>query len=141
MASVQTLVRMKRAGVYHPPGSIFHDFDLDEAEALKGKLSILDRGDPLAPASDPIAPADDAAPEPVTEPEGENAPPDSALPAQESGGAEGRVAEVMEAFDLLDEGDWTQGGRPRVRALSSILGFQPTADEIDAALSLREAMQ
>lgn len=139
MASVRALVRMKRAGVYHPPGTVFHDFDLDEAESLGSKrVAILDHGD--APASapeiaDPI-PTGSASDEGVTV---DDVPP-GADPAQAPGGANGRVAEIMHAFDLLDEGDWAATGRPKLRPLADVLGYKPTAEEITAALDLRDAL-
>lgn len=138
MASVKTLVRLKRAGEYHPPGTIFHDFDLVEAESLGARVVILDRGD--APAlADQIVDPDRGGALPPAPPSVDGTSPGT-VTAPVPGGGEGRVAEIMHAFDLLDEGDWTGTGKPRVRALADVLGYKPTPEEISAALSLRDAL-
>lgn len=143
MASVRTLVEIKRTGKYHPPGTVFHDFDLAEAEELGPRRVLI-----LSPDEAPEAPeAPEFTPSPAGGlpgasggPSGE-ATPGTAPPAPVPGGERSRIAEIMEAVDLLDESDWTATGRPKVKAISDVLGFKPNVDEIDAALKMREALQ
>ena len=137
MASVKALVTVKWRGVERRPGTILHGFDLAEAERLPGVVEIVGGEDD--PAAEIVAEPVGNAVGVVSEAEGDDTPPGD-LPAQAPGGAPSRVADVMAAFDLLDEADWTVTGRPKGPALKAVLGFKATAAEVDAALKLREAI-
>lgn len=142
MASVRTLARMKRGGISYPRGSIFHDFDLDEAKGLKGFVEIIDEADALSLAE--IVTEVPAPPAPAEPPVGDVLLAPSTEGASSAESPAIRVNDVRDALDLLDDTDWVSAGprkgRPKVGPLADILGFKPTDAEVSAALALREAM-
>lgn len=132
MASVRTLVTMKRGGQYHPPGSVFHGLSEAEvtdlgphAERLPGAL-----GSPVA--------ADEPAPAPTTD-DARGGLPEPSVAADEPEDDEGpRVETIALSIDLLDAVDFETDGRPKLGPLADVLGFVPTASEIETALAMRE---
>ncbi|KRR21704.1 hypothetical protein [Bradyrhizobium retamae] len=128
------LVTIKRAGRYHPPGSL-HDFDEDTAKAL-GPSRVVLAEDQTATVVAVTGSAGDAT---------SDAPPAVVVPpaSEQSGGASVRVSEISAAIDLLDEKkDYFKSGprvgKPKQKAIEEIVGFDINDAEIDAALALRE---
>ena len=125
--------------------------ELDDAEALaliaKGVAVAVDE---LAAAPEPsvapepvIVPAVEVqlAPEPVVQPEPEVVQ----EPANEPPAASARLLEIVEAIEILDDDDFVKtgarAGKPKVAPLAGVLGYEVTAEEVDAAFALKDGGQ
>lgn len=116
MREVKTLIRIKMGGKYFPPGSRLPLSEEDIASLL-GQVEII-----------PTV-AETALPIPIevsTDNDTGDAPED-------------RISVIVEALDLLDDKDFKADGTPKIRALSDVIGFEPSAEEIAAALAVRAA--
>lgn len=123
MASVKTLVTIKRGGVYHPPGSILRGLTDHEAAALSGYAVRHDEPEPVpAPAVEPVV-------EPL-----------DGLPVALTTEPENPVERIVSAIDLLAPDDFKQDGTPKLAPLSAVLGFKPSPEEVAVAVKLKETL-
>lgn len=161
---IEALVTIK--GV--PPGGKTSPGGLATVDPAQGRVlaglgfaRVIDAGEAAsteearmaAPAVEPIV---EAAPEPVAAPVAapaapattEPTPAPEAAPAASEGEGEGkatasRLDDIKAAIELLDEDDFVKtgerAGRPRVKAVEAVLGFDVTMAEVDEAFALREA--
>lgn len=125
----------------------FITVDRTEGEGLIARnLAKLYGGPEAEPVVEPAAPPASPEPEPVVEPEPEPEP--EAEP--ETGGADDagaepdtRAQEIADAVDLLEDDGLVKtgprAGKPKVKAVEEILGYETTAEEIDAVIAAREA--
>lgn len=123
MRRVLTHVTVGSGGEFHPPGSRL-TLAADDAEALHkaGHVTLLD-DEPETPEAPPVGDDDDG------ETDGET--------DETNGEPENRVAAIVEALDLLEEGDFFKSGKPKLTPLTDALGWKPTDEEIEAALQVR----
>ena len=133
----------------HPPQLPY--IELDDAEAL----ALIARGvavsvDELAAAPEPsVAPEPAIVPvvevPPVQEPEAEIEPEVVQEVGEKTEPATSRLDEIVEAIELLGEDDFVKtgprAGKPKVAPLAGVLGFEITAEEVDAAFALKDAGQ
>lgn len=125
--------------------------ELDDAEAQTLiALGYAEAVDELAAAPEPsVAPEPVIVPvvevAPVQEPEPEIEPEVVQEPAEKSPAAPSRLDDIIEAIELLDEDDFVKtgvrAGKPKVAPLAGVLGFEVTAEEVDAAFALKDAGQ
>jgi hypothetical protein len=125
--------------------------ELDDSEAL----ALIARGVAVAVDELAAAPELSVAPEPVIvpaaevapvqEPEPQTEPEVVQEPAEKPQAATPRLEEIAEAIELLDDDDFVKtgarAGKPKVAPLASVLGYEVTADEVDAAFALKDAGQ
>ena len=125
--------------------------ELDDEEAL----ALIARGvaeavDELVAAPEPstasepvIVPVVEVAP--VQEPEPQTEPEVVQEPADETPAATPRLEEIAEAIDILDDDDFVKtgvrAGKPKVASLAGVLGYEVTAEEVDAAFALKDGGQ
>lgn len=92
-------------------------------------------GQPPAPAGEPPA----QGPEAQIEPEAAEEAGEKTVPTPS------RIEEIAEAIELLDEEDFVKtgprAGKPKAAPLAGVLGFEVTAEEVDAAFALKKAGQ
>ena len=125
--------------------------ELEDAEAL----ALIAKGVAVAVGELAAAPAPSAAPEPVIvpavevapvqEPEPKSEPEVVQEPANEPPAASARLLEIVEAIEILDDDDFVKtgarAGKPKVASLAGVLGYEVTAEEVDAAFALKDGGQ
>lgn len=128
---VLTHVTVKSGGVLHPPGSRLRLHAHDVA-AMGGHVTVLD--------DEPEGEASETGTGGSTPAAGGDVAPEGSRGEREdhkgSGEPESRVAAVVAALDLLEEGDFDAEGQPDRVILASALGFEPTDEEVGAALKV-----
>lgn len=143
MPWVRTKVRVKHGGVYHATGSLLNLDDFT-VEALVGNRNAVRVDAPVVapPPAEPVQAPETTEPAPL--PPAGDAPSDAPLapPPASDGASPPRLQEIVQAIDLLDADDFvksgTRKGLPKLDPLSDVLGYTPSADEIEAAMKARE---
>lgn len=133
---VRANITIKSGGTYYPPGSIVPGLSEDDIEALKGHITVEDGDDVEVSAGESEGGDDDTSEGDASE-GGEGG-------GEGSEGGESRVEAIKAAIDLLDpEKDFVKtgerAGKPKIDALSEVLGFKPDPVEIEAALAIVDA--